>query len=144
MISPATDATGSSLPSTAHSISRIGSIACSTSAFRAYRNASSIPASSSAWSWAFVIPTEEPRVAGFVKTGNPRASARACTPSGSSRQRGSVTTSWGTTGRPRSEEHTSELQSHVNLVCRLLLEKKKKYECKHIAQKKKKKNKIKL
>src|SRR4051812_49788646 len=26
----------------------------------------------------------------------------------------------------RSEEHTSELQSHVNLVCRLLLEKKKK------------------
>src|SRR5690242_21506278 len=29
-------------------------------------------------------------------------------------------------GTPRSEEHTSELQSHVNLVCRLLLEKKKK------------------
>src|SRR5690242_21610949 len=28
--------------------------------------------------------------------------------------------------RVRSEEHTSELQSHVNLVCRLLLEKKKK------------------
>src|SRR3954466_16434297 len=27
---------------------------------------------------------------------------------------------------PRSEEHTSELQSHDNLVCRLLLEKKKK------------------
>src|SRR4051812_49921876 len=26
----------------------------------------------------------------------------------------------------RSEEHTSELQSHVNLVCRLLLEKKNK------------------
>src|SRR5260370_6208893 len=25
----------------------------------------------------------------------------------------------------RSEEHTSELQSHLNLVCRLLLEKKK-------------------
>src|SRR5437588_9811610 len=33
---------------------------------------------------------------------------------------------------PRSEEHTSELQSHSDLVCRLLLEKKKK----------KKKNKI--
>src|SRR5260370_28989879 len=31
------------------------------------------------------------------------------------------------TGRSamRSEEHTSELQSHLNLVCRLLLEKKK-------------------
>src|SRR5713101_8807496 len=30
------------------------------------------------------------------------------------------------TPEERSEEHTSELQSHVNLVCRLLLEKKKK------------------
>src|SRR2546427_9378137 len=29
------------------------------------------------------------------------------------------------TGRSRSEEHTSELQSQSNLVCRLLLEKKK-------------------
>src|SRR5688500_19608766 len=29
-------------------------------------------------------------------------------------------------GLPRSEEHTSELQSPCNLVCRLLLEKKKK------------------
>src|SRR3989344_6866747 len=29
----------------------------------------------------------------------------------------------------RSEEHTSELQSHVNLVCRLLLEKKKQMNC---------------
>src|SRR2546430_5374445 len=29
-------------------------------------------------------------------------------------------------GRQRSEEHTSELQSQSNLVCRLLLEKKKK------------------
>src|SRR6266536_4522865 len=28
-------------------------------------------------------------------------------------------------GPPRSEEHTSELQSRVDLVCRLLLEKKK-------------------
>src|SRR5207237_10709528 len=30
----------------------------------------------------------------------------------------------------RSEEHTSELQSHLNLVCRLLLEKKKKKKIK--------------
>src|SRR5689334_24165859 len=30
------------------------------------------------------------------------------------------------TGRGRSEEHTSELQSQFHLVCRLLLEKKKK------------------
>src|SRR5260370_29961112 len=28
-------------------------------------------------------------------------------------------------GKTRSEEHTSELQSHLNFVCRLLLEKKK-------------------
>src|SRR5438034_3596555 len=31
-------------------------------------------------------------------------------------------------GHDRSEEHTSELQSHSDLVCRLLLEKKKKEE----------------
>src|SRR5690348_17442648 len=31
--------------------------------------------------------------------------------------------------RKRSEEHTSELQSPVHLVCRLLLEKKKKTDC---------------
>src|SRR5260370_5848663 len=31
--------------------------------------------------------------------------------------------------RVRSEEHTSELQSHLNLVCRLLLEKKKQLHC---------------
>src|SRR2546422_3000953 len=30
-------------------------------------------------------------------------------------------------GRSRSEEHTSELQSRLHLVCRLLLEKKKKF-----------------
>src|SRR4051812_49699285 len=35
----------------------------------------------------------------------------------------------------RSEEHTSELQSHVNLVCRLLLEKKKKIKNRLITQK---------
>src|SRR5260370_18559899 len=32
-------------------------------------------------------------------------------------------------GGARSEEHTSELQSHLNLVCRLLLEKKKPRRC---------------
>src|SRR5438034_2997411 len=34
-------------------------------------------------------------------------------------------------GMPRSEEHTSELQSHSDLVCRLLLEKKKKTKIKY-------------
>src|SRR5256885_4854731 len=33
---------------------------------------------------------------------------------------------WSMTSKDRSEEHTSELQSPCNLVCRLLLEKKKK------------------
>src|SRR6266480_6067567 len=42
--------------------------------------------------------------------------------------------------RSRSEEHTSELQSHVNLVCRLLLEKKKKtFISLHVSKKKKNK-----
>src|SRR5574341_2441163 len=40
---------------------------------------------------------------------------------------------------PRSEEHTSELQSPTNLVCRLLLEKKKKRKIK--CKKGRKKNK---
>src|SRR6266480_5564679 len=50
-------------------------------------------------------------------------------------------------GRPavtgRSEEHTSELQSHVNLVCRLLLEKQnnKPFSSLHSNKKKKKNNK---
>src|SRR5260370_19541791 len=51
----------------------------------------------------------------------------------SSHRRGNRVPAWpASTARPRvpkcsrSEEHTSELQSHLNLVCRLLLEKKKK------------------
>ena len=38
----------------------------------------------------------------------------------------------------RSEEHTSELQSHSDLVCRLLLEKKKKQKKKKQKKEKKK------
>src|SRR2546427_1021641 len=51
---------------------------------------------------------------------------------------GSAAASAGPRGRaagaralPRSEEHTSELQSQSNLVCRLLLEKKKKHTTLH-------------
>src|SRR3989449_5024816 len=36
---------------------------------------------------------------------------------------------------PRSEEHTSELQSRLHLVCRLLLEKKKKEKSQLVEQK---------
>src|SRR5215208_7234332 len=37
--------------------------------------------------------------------------------------------------RPRSEEHTSELQSRGHLVCRLLLEKKKKKQLRQTKEK---------
>src|SRR5690242_20771029 len=61
----------------------------------------------------------------------PSTTPRSCT-TGSAGRRRSATRPPGrrsassTSPRPgtRSEEHTSELQSHVNLVCRLLLEKK--------------------
>src|SRR5688500_19590235 len=48
------------------------------------------------------------------------ATVTATSDTGEARSTGSV--------RMRSEEHTSELQSPCNLVCRLLLEKKKKKE----------------
>src|SRR6266480_6116686 len=51
------------------------------------------------------------------------------------RHRTRMTAVWETV---RSEEHTSELQSHVNLVCRLLLEKKKKKLIRNYIAKKKK------
>src|SRR5690242_21597705 len=51
-----------------------------------------------------------------------RRSARPCQ---SSRRPARSSRPNAATASPRSEEHTSELQSHVNLVCRLLLEKKK-------------------
>src|SRR5207249_11276563 len=44
------------------------------------------------------------------------------------RRRSSATASFSSTPKRRSEEHTSELQSRFDLVCRLLLEKKKKQD----------------
>src|SRR5256885_9485104 len=52
------------------------------------------------------------------------SSARPCCPTRSSRS--SRRADPPSRRRSRSEEHTSELQSPCNLVCRLLLEKKKK------------------
>src|SRR6266496_5426205 len=49
-------------------------------------------------------------------------------PRGSSRSRPASSPSPRAASAPRSEEHTSELQSRRDLVCRLLLEKKKKYQ----------------
>src|SRR6266853_4723060 len=52
---------------------------------------------------------------------------RSCSPPTTSTPRSSCPSD-----RPaRSEEHTSELQSQSNLVCRLLLEKKKKKQKRH-------------
>src|SRR5882762_10762324 len=52
-----------------------------------------------------------------------------------------TTTSWArASARRKIGKHTSELQSHLNLVCRLLLEKKKKKKYKYTSKKKKKKN----
>src|SRR2546430_10308465 len=50
--------------------------------------------------------------------------AQPAVPAGRGRARGAVRAV--PRAQPRSEEHTSELQSQSNLVCRLLLEKKKK------------------
>src|SRR2546422_5223463 len=81
-----------------------------------------------------------PRSTLFPYTTLFRSGSRSKTPMNESRS-GLVKRSWGAkasgrcgiasstrppTGSNRSEEHTSELQSRLHLVCRLLLEKKKK------------------
>src|SRR2546426_9200132 len=66
-------------------------------------------------------PRTRPQL-GFPGPEDGRSPAANC-PAGPS---SSLAARW--TRRERSEEHTSELQSPCNLVCRLLLEKKKKYE----------------
>src|SRR5207249_10558064 len=63
----------------------------------------------------------------FRSRGNPRRPRPTSTPwPPTSRPRPSPRTRSTTT--PRSEEHTSELQSRFDLVCRLLLEKKNSWE----------------
>src|SRR5690606_40245827 len=62
-----------------------------------------------------------------VPCGRPVRSRSRCTTPPSSPSRSTTTSPAGrSSAAPRSEEHTSELQSRENLVCRLLLEKKKK------------------
>src|SRR5207247_11362282 len=75
-----------------------------------------------------------PRVAG--RGGGPAPAGRAAAPGVRRASQGAVRDALGLAARrdpgperpargsPRSEEHTSELQSRVDLVCRLLLEKK--------------------
>src|SRR2546427_5364750 len=64
--------------------------------------------------------------------GSRGAERRCYIPSG---RRASASGAWSGWRSPRSEEHTSELQSQSNLVCRLLLEKKKKKTYKHLDHK---------
>ena len=59
-----------------------------------------MPASRSAASPIFEMPTEEPSDAGLVNTGNPSAAILPPTPSGSSRHSCSATATCGTTGSP--------------------------------------------
>src|SRR2546427_8626890 len=71
------------------------------------------------------------RFQSFVSRGSALASTqRPCSRTAYTRNRASGFTtlaeSYARATRVRSEEHTSELQSQSNLVCRLLLEKKKK------------------
>src|SRR6476661_10116090 len=83
-------------------------------------------------SFFFLMIRRPPRSTLFPYTTLFRSPAAACSPTASSRQR-CTRPAW------RSEEHTSELQSHLNLVCRLLLEKKKKKNFINLKKKKKKK-----
>src|SRR5256885_12569349 len=64
------------------------------------------------------LPDALPIFVGSSAARDPRPPGRGGRPGTGDRQRGAVYPK-------RSEEHTSELQSPCNLVCRLLLEKKK-------------------
>src|SRR6185369_17579639 len=55
----------------------------------------------------------------------PACAGSRCAAGGNRARRGAGSTPRAGGRARRSEEHTSELQSHLNLVCRLLLEKKK-------------------
>src|SRR2546426_2780560 len=61
-----------------------------------------------------------------ISSGSPRAPRHRSAPRRRIRASAARAARCSRSGRPRSEEHTSELQSPCNLVCRLLLEKKKK------------------
>src|SRR6266568_8989923 len=75
-------------------------------------------------------PGRKRRILGTSKGWSPKE-AMTRWPAGPARERSawataSIDPSASPSGRTRSEEHTSELQSQFHLVCRLLLEKKKK------------------
>ena len=73
MISPGTDASGSSLPSTATSISRAVGTAASTTILRSNSPASLIAVRSSATCFAFEMPTLDPEVRRLHEDGEAQA-----------------------------------------------------------------------
>src|SRR5438132_13495604 len=83
--------------------------------------------SSSVFSFFFLMIRRPPRSTLFPYTTlfRSRTACRRCPcPRATTARTRGRTRSWWPSGL-RSEEHTSELQSHSDLVCRLLLEKKK-------------------
>src|SRR5699024_12799577 len=76
----------------------------------------------------FLMLRRPPRSTLFPYTTLFRSPPGACFPMLTHPQFDPVAVSIGPIAIHRSEEHTSELQSRFDLVCRLLLEKKKKYK----------------
>src|SRR2546429_9716320 len=80
----------------------------------------------------FLMIRRPPRSTLFPYTTLFRSSSLPATPSKANNSQTSTSSAWASRssveneGDTRSEEHTSELQSRLHLVCRLLLEKKKK------------------
>src|SRR2546422_7747951 len=71
------------------------------------------------------LPSATPSVDSFCRgVSNPRQNVVLC----EDFEDDAVNTRWDIGSNRRSEEHTSELQSRLHLVCRLLLEKKKKMQ----------------
>src|SRR2546427_9390457 len=102
----------------------MGLVAIAASSWQSCSNESTGPGSSAVASVAVT-----PAVATIGPTDTLRLVAVAKDAAGNTLTGRTIT--WSTSD-PRSEEHTSELQSQSNLVCRLLLEKKKTE--KHIEQ----------
>src|SRR5438105_6119598 len=77
------------------------------------------PPRSTLFPYTTLFRSHSPRSTSWLRIG---PTASHASPRGPTAARRGSSGSWS----PRSEEHTSELQSRVDLVCRLLLEKKKK------------------
>src|SRR5260370_22918407 len=83
------------------------------------------PTSQSSWHWS---GPHKIRITNPMSGRRGSASCAASLGTGVRRIRRTPVPSEAAHDAERSEEHTSELQSHLNLVCRLLLEKKKQKE----------------